>query len=49
LPTKDFKTRGIAGMSIPSSDGVTGPMGPTLWEKVSNQYKRQQTNLIQDK
>jgi uncharacterized membrane protein YgcG len=50
LPSsKDYKTRGLAGMSIKSSDGITGPMGPSLFEKVSTQYQRQKTNLILDK
>lgn len=52
LPSrKDYKNRGLAGMSIQSADGVTGPMGPSIWEKVSKQYQLQvqKTNLIQDK
>ncbi len=43
------KTRGLAGMSISSQDGITGPMGPSIWEKVSNQYQLQRQNLIQDR
>lgn len=43
------KTRGLAGMSITSKDGITGPMGPSIWEKVSNQYQLQRQNLIQDR
>jgi hypothetical protein len=47
LPNRsDYKNRGIAGMSIPSADGITGPMGPSLFEKVSNQYQKQKTNLL---
>lgn len=43
------KTRGLAGMSITSQDGITGPMGPSIWEKVSNQYQLQRQNMIQDR
>lgn len=43
------KTRGLAGMSITSQDGITGPMGPSLWEKVSKQYQLQRQNMIQDR
>jgi hypothetical protein len=39
-------TRGIAGMSITAKDGITGPMGPSIWEKISNQYQLQKPNLI---
>ncbi|RYZ90276.1 MAG: hypothetical protein EOP06_08135, partial [Proteobacteria bacterium] len=30
LPKSLFKNRGLAGMTVPSTDGVTGPMGPSL-------------------
>jgi hypothetical protein len=43
------KTQNLGGMSISSKDGITGPMGPTLFEKVSNQYQQQKPNMIQDK
>jgi hypothetical protein len=46
---KDFKQRGIAGMSVAPADGITGPMGPSLFEKVTSQYQRQKGNLLQDK
>jgi hypothetical protein len=42
-------TRGVAGMSISAKDGVTGPLGPSIWEKVSNQYQLQKPNMIQDR
>lgn len=47
--SKDYKGRGLAGMSIPSKDGITGPMGPSLFEKVSSQYQKQKPALLQDK
>jgi len=50
LPSrKDYKNKGLGGMSIQAADGVTGPMGPSIWEKVSKQYQLQKPNLIQDK
>jgi hypothetical protein len=50
LPNKkDYKNRGLAGMSIPATDGVTGPMGPSIWEKVTNQYQVQKPKLINDR
>lgn len=50
LPSKkDYKNRGLAGMSVQATDGITGPMGPSIWEKVSNQYQVQKPNLIQDR
>lgn len=51
LPNKkDYKNRGLSGMSVPSQDGVTGPMGPSIWEKVNIQYKNQQQkkSFLQD-
>jgi hypothetical protein len=40
IPTKkDFQNRGIAGMSVPSVDGMTGPNGPSIWEKNSRAYQ----------
>lgn len=41
LPGSKYKTRGIAGMSVKSVDGITGPMGPTIWEKATRQYQEQ--------
>lgn len=50
LPKRgDYKNRGLAGMSVQSADGITGPMGPSLFEKVSNQYQLQKGRLIQDR
>lgn len=49
LPKSLFKGRGLAGMTVPSTDGVTGPMGPSLWEKVTNRYQVKKPTLIQDK
>lgn len=48
LPKTARANRGLAGMTIPSTDGVTGPMGPSLWEKVSNRYQAVKSSLIQD-
>lgn len=41
LPGSKYKTRGIAGMSVKSVDGITGPMGPSLFEKATRQYQEQ--------
>lgn len=49
LPKGLFKNRGLAGMTVPSTDGITGPMGPSLWEKVTNRYQEKKSSLIQDK
>ena len=50
LPSKkNFGSRGLAGMSVQAKDGVTGPMGPSLWEKVTNQYQVQKPKMIQDR
>ncbi len=51
LPGDKYKNRGLAGMSVPAKDGVTGPMGPSLWEKASRQYQEQvqKQNVILDK
>lgn len=49
LPKSLFKNRGLAGMTVPSTDGITGPMGPSIWEKVSNRYQVKKSTLIQDK
>jgi hypothetical protein len=38
---KDFKARGLGGMSIPAVDGVTGPTGLSIWEKATQQYQEQ--------
>ncbi|RYZ74629.1 MAG: hypothetical protein EOP05_09115 [Proteobacteria bacterium] len=49
LPKALLKNRGLAGMNLPSVDGVTGPMGPSLWEKVSNRYQVVKPTLFQTK
>lgn len=49
LPKNMFKNRGLAGMSVPSTDGVTGPLGPSIWEKVHNRYEEKKSTLILDK
>ena len=51
LPGDKYKNRGLAGMSVSSKDGVTGPMGPSLWEKATRQYQEQvqKQNVILDK
>jgi hypothetical protein len=47
---KFLPQRGLAGMSAEAAkDGITGAMGPTIWEKVSSQYKNQQNTLLQGK
>jgi hypothetical protein len=43
------KTKNYGGQSITAKDGITGPMGPSIWEKVSNQYQLQKPNLVQGK
>lgn len=50
LPGSKYKTRGIAGMSVKSVDGITGPTGPSLWEKATRQYQEQiqKQNVILD-
>lgn len=45
LPKKDFK-RGLAGVASASADGITGPNGPTIWEKVSRRYRVKAPALI---
>ncbi|MDX9730714.1 MAG: hypothetical protein RBT63_02995 [Bdellovibrionales bacterium] len=51
LPKSNYANRGIAGMSVKSVDGITGPMGPSLWEKATRQYQEQiqKQNVILDK
>ena len=51
LPGSKYKTRGIAGMSVKSVDGITGPTGPSLWEKATRQYQEQiqKKNVIVDR
>lgn len=51
LPTSKYKTRGIAGMSVKSVDGITGPTGPSIWEKATRQYQEQiqKQNVLLDR
>ena len=51
LPGSKYKTRGIAGMSVKAVDGITGPMGPSIWEKATRQYQEQiqKQNVILEK
>ena len=49
MPKDKYANRGLAGMTVQSVDGLTGPMGPSIWEKVSNQYQTQKSNLLLDK
>lgn len=45
LPSKaDFKNRGLASGS--GADGITGPNGPSLFEKVSARYQKKQSELL---
>lgn len=51
LPGSKYKARGLAGMSVKSVDGITGPMGPSIWEKATRQYQEQiqKKNVIVDR
>lgn len=49
LPKNMFKNRGLAGMTVPAQDGVTGPLGPSIWEKVHTRYEDKKSGLILDK
>jgi hypothetical protein len=49
LPKNMFQNRGLAGMTVPAQDGVTGPLGPTIWEKVHTRYEDKKSSLILDK
>lgn len=42
------KINALSGMSVKAVDGITGPMGASLFEKVSTQYRRQKAIMIQD-
>ncbi len=48
LPRGDlFQQQVVAGMvNLNALDGVTGPNGPSLFKKVSRQYRRQETKLL---
>lgn len=41
--------RSPAGNDLLAKDGVTGAMGPSIWEKVTNQYQNQKSTLLQDR
>jgi hypothetical protein len=43
VPRGGFADRSTAGMSIPAVDGMTAPMGPSIWEKVSSQVQNQES------
>ena len=52
-PTSKFELKSyrkpasvVGGVSSRANDGVTGALGPSLWEKVSHQYTQQLPNLI---
>ncbi|HVK62682.1 MAG TPA: hypothetical protein VM432_14080 [Bdellovibrionales bacterium] len=45
VPKGRYTDRSTAGMTLPAVDGATGPMGPTLWEKVSNQVQTQDQKM----
>jgi hypothetical protein len=40
--------RGLGRMSLQPVDGITGPMGPTIFEKVSRRYKLEAGELFND-
>lgn len=42
-------SRNVAGMKLPSVHGITGPLGPSIFEKVTHQYQNQKRNMIQDR
>lgn len=50
LPKAKVVNRGLAGMSVKSVDGITGPMGPSIFEKATNQYRiqMQKQNVLLD-
>ncbi len=41
--------RGMAGMSVPARDGMTAPLGPSLFEKISSQYQMQKKFMREDR
>ena len=45
LPKNAYANRGLAGMTVPAQDGVTGPLGPTIWEKVHTRYEDKKSVL----
>ncbi len=42
----DYINRSVAGMSVSAKDGVTGPNGPSIWEKVSRRYQIKKGELL---
>lgn len=44
LPKSDFKNRGLASGN--GADGITGPNGPSLFEKISARYHKKQAELL---
>lgn len=46
----NWQNRSVAGMSISAKDGLTAPLGPSLFEKISRQYQNQsqKRNLIDE-
>ena len=47
LPKRnDYVNRAVAGMSVSAQDGVTGPNGPSIWEKVSRRYQIKKGELL---
>lgn len=44
LPDKK-PSRAVAGMTLTKTDGLTGPFGPSIWEKVSQRYRKKQPFL----
>jgi hypothetical protein len=43
---KKKRSKGVSGMSMQAVDGITGPMGESIFEKISRQYQVQKTNMI---
>lgn len=42
----DYLNRSVAGMSGTSRDGITGPNGPSIWEKVSRRYQIKKGEML---
>lgn len=43
---KGDRSYGYRGMSIREVDGITGPFGPDLFQKISHQYRLQESSLV---
>lgn len=41
-----WRNRSVAGMSISAKDGMTAPLGPSMFEKVSRQYQTQREKRV---